>query len=147
MKAAGAVLSRLVDIKDESFDDKMFDKFYTEEFIKDIVAVNHLLAAGEINFGGYLAWMNYRQAQTAKETGLLTQTEYIDLLTASMVLEGCLSAAYKKVEAMEDKSVITDPQAVFEIIDADFVRQATPKAPAAVHDKVIAYFNSLKLAV
>lgn len=146
MKAEGAVLSRLVDIKDPSFDDKMFDAFYTVEFVKDILAINHLLMTREITFAGYIGWMNYRQGIVAKETGLLSQAEYTDLLTASMVLEGCLSKAYEAVEAMEDKSMITDPKAVFEILDEDFVRQATPETPKAVQDKVISYLNGLNFA-
>lgn len=147
VKAAGAVLSRLVDIKDPSFDDKMFDVFYTVEFVKDCLAINHLLMTREITFAGYIGWMNYRQGIVAKETGLLSQAEYTDLLTASMVLEGCLTKAYEKAEAMEDKGLITSPQAALDLIDADFVREATPEAPAAIQDKVISYLNGLKLAV
>lgn len=147
MKAEGAVLSRLVDIKDPTFDDKMFEAFYTVDFIKDVLAINHLLMTREITFGGYVGWMNYRQSIVAKETGLLSQAEYTDLLTASTALEGCLSKVYEAVEAMEDKSMITDPKAVFEILDEDFVREATPGAPAAIQDKVISYLNGLKLAV
>ena len=63
-----------------------------------------------------------------------------------MVLEGCLTKAYEAVEAMEDKSMITDPKAVFEILDEDFVRQAVPETPKAVQDKVISYLNNLKFA-
>lgn len=147
MKAEGAVLSCLVDIKDPTFDDKMFEAFYTVDFIKDVLAINHLLMTREITFAGYIGWMNYRQGIVAKETGLLSQAEYTDLLTASTALEGCLSKAYEAVEAMEDKSMITDPKAVFEILDEDFVRQATPETPKAVQDKVISYLNGLKLAV
>ena len=147
MKAEGAVLSRLVDIKDPSFDDKMFDAFYTVEFVKDCLAINHLLMTREITFGGYVGWMNYRQSIVAKETGLLSQAEYADLLTASTALEYCLTKAFETVEVMEDKSMITDPKAVFEILDEDFVREATPKAPKAVQDKVIGYLNGLKMAV
>lgn len=146
-KAAGAVLSRLVDIKDPTFDDKMFDALYTVEFVKDCLAINHLLMTREITFAGYVGWMNYRQGIAAKESGLLSQAEYNDLLTASMVLEGCLSKTYETVEAMEDKSMITDPKAVFEILDEDFVREATPEAPKAVQDKVISYLAGLKMAV
>lgn len=144
MKSEGAVLSRLVDIKDPTFDDKMFEAFYTVDFIKDVLAINHLLMTREITFAGYVGWMNYRQSIVAKETGLLSQAEYTDLLTASTALEGCLSKAYEAVEAMEDKSMITDPHAVFEILDEDFVRQATPETPKAVQDKVIAYLEGLK---
>ena len=147
MKAEGAVLSRLVDIKDPTFDDKMFEAFYTVDFVKDVLAINHLLMSREITFAGYVGWMNYRQSIVAKETGLLSQAEYTDLLTASTALEGCLSKAYEAVEAMEDKSMITDPKAVFEILDEDFVREATPEAPKAVQDKVISYLNGLKMAV
>lgn len=64
-----------------------------------------------------------------------------------MVLEGCLTKAYEKVEAMEDKGLITNPQAALDLIDADFVRQATPEAPKAVQDKVISYLAGLKMAV
>lgn len=144
MKAEGAVLSRLVDIKDPTFDDKMFEAFYTVDFVKDVLVINHLLMSREITFGGYVGWMNYRQSIVAKETGLLSQAEYTDLLTASTALEGCLSKAHEAVEAMEDKSMITDPKAVFEILDEDFVRQATPETPKAVQDKVIAYLEDLK---
>lgn len=146
MKAEGVTLSRLVDIKDPTFDDKMFDAFYTVEFVKDVLAINHLLMTREITFAGYVGWMNYRQSIVAKETGLLSQAEYTDLLTASTALEGCLSKAYETVEAMEDKSMITDPKAVFEILDEDFVRQATPETPKAVQDKVISYLNGLSFA-
>lgn len=144
MKAEGAVLSRLVDIKDPTFDDKMFEAFYTVDFIKDVLAINHLLMTREITFAGYVGWMNYRQSIVAKETGLLSQAEYTDLLTASTALEGCLSKAYEAIEAMEDKSAITDPKVVFEILDEDFVRQAVPETPKAVQDKVISYLNNLK---
>lgn len=147
VKAAGAILSRLVDIKDPSFDDKMFDTFYTVEFVKDCLAINHLLMTREITFASYIGWMNYRQGIVAKETGLLSQAEYTDLLTASMVLEGCLTKAYEKAEAMEDKGLITSPQAALDLIDADFVREATPEAPKAVQDKVISYLAGLKMAV
>lgn len=147
MKAEGAVLSRLVDIKDPTFDDKMFEAFYTVDFVKDVLAINHLLMSREITFAGYVGWMNYRQSIVAKETGLLSQAEYTDLLTASTALEGCLSKAYEAVEAMEDKGLITSPQAALDLIDADFVREATPEAPAAIQDKVISYLNGLKLAV
>lgn len=147
MKAEGAVLSRLVDIKDPTFDDKMFEAFYTVDFVKDVLAINHLLMSREITFAGYVGWMNYRQSIVAKETGLLSQAEYTDLLTASTALEGCLSKAYEAVEAMEDKSMITYPKAVFEILDEDFVRGATPEAPKAVQDKVISYLDGLKMAV
>lgn len=147
VKAAGAVLSRLVDIKDPSFDDKMFDAFYTVEFVKDCLAIYHLLMTREITFAGYIGWMNYRQGIVAKETGLLSQAEYTDLLTASMVLEGCLTKAYEKAEAMEDKGLITSPQAALDLIDEDFVREATPEAPKAVQDKVISYLAGLKMAV
>lgn len=147
MKAEGAVLSRLVDIEDPTFDDKMFEAFYTADFVKDVLAINHLLETREITFAGYVGWMNYRQGIVAKETGLLSQAEYADLLTASIALEGCLTKAFETVEAMEDKSMITDSKAVFDIIDEDFVRQATPEAPKAVQDKVISYLNGLKLTV
>lgn len=147
MKSEGAVLSRLVDIEDPTFDDKMFEAFYTVDFIKDVLAINHLLMTREITFAGYVGWMNYRQSIVAKETGLLSQAEYTDLLTASTALEGCLSKAYEAVEAMEDKGLITNPQAALDLIDADFVRQATPEAPKAVQDKVISYLNGLKMAV
>ena len=122
----------------------MFEAFYTVDFVKDVLAINHLLMIREITFAGYVGWMNYRQSIVAKETGLLPQAEYTDLLTASTALEGCLSKAYEAVEAMEDKSMITDPHAVFEILDEDFVRQATPETPKAVQDKVITYLEGLK---
>lgn len=73
IKASGAVLSRLVDIKDESFDDKIMDAYFTEDFVKQTLAIIHLMKTGEVTFAGYLAWMNYTQGQVAKATGLLSQ--------------------------------------------------------------------------
>ena len=149
IKASGAVLSRLVDIKDESFDDKIMDAYFTEDFVKQTLAVIHLMKTGEVTFAGYLAWMNYTQGQVAKDTGLLSQVEYIDLLTNTMVLEGCLSKAYAKVSASEELQVafsISNPQVLFEVLNEDFVREAVPEAPKAVQDKVIAYLNGLNFA-
>lgn len=149
IKASGAVLSRLVDIKDESFDDKIMDAYFTEDFVKQTLAVIHLMKTGEVTFAGYLAWMNYTQGQVAKDTGLLSQVEYIDLLTNTMVLEGCLSKAYAKIAASEELQVafsISNPQVLFEVLNEDFVREAVPEAPKAVQDKVISYLKGLNFA-
>lgn len=67
-----------------------------------------------------------------------------------MVLEGCLVKAYDKVSASEELQVafsISNPQVLLEVLNEDFVREATPKAPKAVQDKVISYLKGLNFSV